>query len=59
MGGGLASRFSLALSRVIDNTTEDPDEQQEFLGLICELNSHQDLTMKLSNQQKICSVLKN
>jgi len=56
MGGGLASRFSLALSKIIDNTAatvdqqQDEDEVQEFLGLISEINSHQDLTMKLNNQ---------
>lgn len=63
MGGGLASRFSLALSRVIDNTApttdgqspgnihenHDDDDMQEVFQLIEELNKHSDLTVKLSN----------
>ena len=70
MGGGLASRFSLALSRVIDNTApttdgqspgnvlenHDDDDMQEVFQLIEELNKHSDLTVKLSNQSKICSI---
>lgn len=68
-GGGIASRFSLALSRVIDNTAatadgttekveqaQDEDDIQEIVNLITELNQHQDLTVKLSNQSKICSI---
>eukprot|EP00356_Strombidium_inclinatum_P007475 CAMPEP_0170494976 /NCGR_PEP_ID=MMETSP0208-20121228/14947_1 /TAXON_ID=197538 /ORGANISM="Strombidium inclinatum, Strain S3" /LENGTH=132 /DNA_ID=CAMNT_0010771105 /DNA_START=932 /DNA_END=1330 /DNA_ORIENTATION=+ len=41
--GGLASRFSIALSRVFDNTaatTEDEDEVQELMNMIDELNQH-------------------
>ena len=65
MGGGLASRFSLALSRVIDNTTatsaglishKEDEDMQEIIQLIDELNKHSDLTVKLSNQSKICSI---
>lgn len=47
MGTGLASRFSLALSRVIDNTAttadahaEDDEEMQEIILLIDEMNQH-------------------
>jgi len=65
MGGGLASRFSLALSKVIDNTTatsaglishKEDEDMQEIIQLIDELNKHSDLTVKLSNQSKICSI---
>ena len=63
MGTGLASRFSLALSRVIDNTAttadaeaDNDEELQEIILLIDEMNQHQDLTVKLSNQSKICSI---
>ena len=65
MGGGLASRFSLALSRVIDSNTttsaglisnKEDEDMQEIIQLIEELNKHSDLTVKLSNQSKICSI---
>jgi len=60
MGGGIASRFSLALSKIIDpsaesNTTDatgspiDNDEITQMRELIDELNQHTDLTVKLSN----------
>lgn len=61
-GGGLASRFTLALSRVIDVTADstgpnpDEDDLQELASIIEELNQHQDLTVKLSNNSKICSI---
>ena len=54
LGGGLASRFSLALSRVIDPCQVEHQEDDEIIQLIEELNSHQDLTVKLNNQSKIC-----
>ena len=66
MGGGLASRFQLALSRVIDPTAEssvtgntaaqDDDDITEMRSLIEELNQHADLTVKLSNQAKLCKM---
>lgn len=67
MGGGIASRFSLALSKIIDpsaesNTTgntgdqEDNEEITQMRELIDELNQHTDLTVKLSNQAKICKI---
>ena len=66
MGGGIASRFSLALSKIIDPTTEsnitgntaaqDDDDITEMITLIEELNQHTDLTVKLSNQAKICKI---
>lgn len=66
MGGGLASRFQLALSRVIDPNTEsvitdnttkqDDDDITEMRSLIDELNQHSDLTVKLSNQAKLCKI---
>ena len=66
-GGGLASRFQLALSKVIDPTSANPDgtasprgtddeDIQEIVNLVAELNQHQDLTVKLSNQSKICNI---
>ena len=61
-GGGLASRFTLVLSRVIDNTADstgpnpDEDDLQELAQIIDELNQHQDLTIKLSNNSKIVSI---
>ena len=65
-GGGLASRFQLALSRVIDPTTDsnmtgntaaqDDDDITEIRQLIEELNQHSDLTVKLSNQAKLCKI---
>lgn len=66
MGGGLASRFQLALSRVIDPTSESSmtgntaaegdDDIQEIRQLIEEMNQHSDLTVKLSNQAKLCKI---
>lgn len=66
VGGGLASRFQLALSRVIDPTSEssvtdntkaqDDDDITEMRSLIEELNQHSDLTVKLSNQAKLCKI---
>ena len=56
LGGGLASRFSLALSRVIDPAQFEQQEDDEIVTLIEEMNSHQDLTVKLNNQSKICSI---
>jgi len=67
MGGGLASRFQLALSRVVDPTAEsnatgttaaqeEVDDIAEIRALIEELNQHSDLTVKLSNQAKLCKI---
>ena len=66
MGGGLASRFQLALSRVIDPTAESSvtgistgdgiDDISEIKSLIEEMNQHSDLTVKLSNQAKLCKI---
>lgn len=67
MGGGIASRFSLALSRVIDPTPEssvtgnttnqgDDDDINEIKQLIEELNQYSDLTVKLMNQAKLCKI---
>jgi len=56
----LISRFSFALSRVIDNTAAtiggDDDDVQEIVALIDEMNSHHDLTVKLNNQSKLLSI---
>ena len=49
LGGGLASRFSLALSKVIDPCQAETGEDDEIIQLIDELNSHQDLAVKLNN----------
>ena len=60
----------MALSRVIDITAatasddktvegQDEDDIQEIVNLITELNQHQDLTVKLSNQAKICKIFSN
>jgi hypothetical protein len=61
-GGGLASRFSFALSKIIekdstllDSTCEDEDVA-EVIQLVEELNQHTELTVKLNNQSKICSI---
>ena len=63
MGNGLASRFSLALSRVIETPLPSADLQcdddiAEIITLVDELNQHQDLTVKLNNQSKICNIFK-
>lgn len=63
MGTGLASRFSLALSRVIDTPApsaelQSDDDIAEIVQLVNELNQHQDLTVKLNNQSKICNIFK-
>ena len=63
MGDGLASRFSIALSRVIENPAPGADLQcdediNEIVQLVNELNQHQDLTVKLNSQSKICSIFK-
>lgn len=63
MGTGIASRFSLALSRVIDTPAPSAELQSdediaEIVMLVNELNQHQDLTVKLNNQSKICNIFK-
>lgn len=63
MGQGLASRFSIALSRVTDPAAlegvQNLDEDiGEIVTLLMELNNHQDLTVKLNNQSKICNIFK-
>jgi hypothetical protein len=59
-GGGLASKISMALSRVVwnrANSLNDDDDVTDLIQLIEELNQHSDLTVKLNNQSKICKIL--
>ena len=60
-GGGLASKISMAISRVVWNlnnsSMNDDDDVADLINLIEELNSHTDLTVKLNNQSKICKIL--
>ena len=59
-GGGLASKISMALSRVVynrSNSLNDDDDVADLIQLIEELNMHSDLTVKLNNQSKICKIL--
>ena len=53
MGGGIASRFNLAVSRVMDTPLSSENDISEIMQLVSELNGHQDLTVKLNNQTKI------
>jgi hypothetical protein len=54
-GGGLASRFSFALSKIIEkdgtllNEGEEDEEIAEVIQLVEELNQHTELTVKLNN----------
>jgi hypothetical protein len=72
MAGGaataLANKLSIALFRVISNkphgnnhmvvgSSDEEEEVNDLLQMIEELNSHSDLTLKLSNQSKICKIL--
>tara|TARA_B110000285_G_C15098188_1_gene603375 strand:+ start:1285 stop:1557 length:273 start_codon:yes stop_codon:yes gene_type:complete len=57
----LASRFTLALSKIIDKDNTQVGDQEdsdltELFDLVEELNGHQDLTVKLNNQSKICNI---
>ena len=47
----LAGRFSMALSRVVvaSKQEEEDDDVTDLIQLIEELNSHNDLTVKLNN----------
>lgn len=59
-GGGLASKISMALSRVVwnsKNSLNDDEDVADLIQLIEELNQHSDLTVKLNNQSKICKIL--
>lgn len=59
-GGGLASKISMALSRVVwnrGNSLNDDEDVADLMSLIEELNQHSDLTVKLNNQSKICKIL--
>ena len=61
IGGGLASRFSLALSKIMDkfegqDAGNDDEDIGEIIQLVDELNGHSDLTIKLNNQSKICNI---
>jgi hypothetical protein len=61
-GGGLASRFSLAISKIIEKDSilldegEEDEDIAEVIQLVEELNQHTELTVKLNNQSKICSI---
>lgn len=58
--GGLASKISMALSRVVwnrNNSLGEDDDVADLMQLIEELNQHSDLTVKLNNQSKICKIL--
>lgn len=60
VGGGLASKISMALSRIVynrNNSMNDDDDVADLIQLIEELNQHNDLTVKLNNQSKICKIL--
>lgn len=60
IGGGLASKISMALSRVVynrNNSLNDDEDVADLIHLIEELNQHTDLTIKLNNQSKICKIL--
>lgn len=62
-GGALGNKIGLAVSRIIGNTSaltaNDEDEIAELIQLIQELNTHQDLTIRLTNQTKLCRILDN
>lgn len=61
-GGGLASRFSFALSKIIEKDSsvldqgEEDEDITEVIQLVEELNQHTELTVKLNNQSKICNI---
>lgn len=56
-GGGIASKMALAISRIVksgqNERLEDDEEIRDLINLIEDLNSHSDLTEKLTNQSKI------
>ena len=58
----LASKINMALSRVISSNSNgniliEEDDMTDLMSLLDELNSHTDLTVKLSNQSKVCKIL--
>ena len=58
----LASKINMALSRVINSNSNgniliEEDDMTDLMSLLDELNSHTDLTVKLSNQSKVCKIL--
>ena len=60
----LASKINIALSRVISSNSNanlllEEDDMGDLMALLDELNSHTDLTVKLSNQSKICKILQS
>jgi hypothetical protein len=64
----LANKLSMALSRVISNkptqqmvvgSSDEEEEVNDLIQMIEELNAHSDLTIKLSNQSKICKILEH
>ena len=60
----LASKINIALSRVISSNSNanlllEEDDMGDLMALLDELNSHADLTVKLSNQSKICKILQS
>lgn len=60
IGGGLASKISMALSRVVynrANSLNDDEDVADLMSLMEELNQHTDLTVKLNNQAKLCKML--
>ena len=60
LGGGLASKISMALSRVVynrANSLNDDEDVVDLMSLMEELNQHTDLTVKLNNQSKLCKML--
>lgn len=56
-GGGIASKIGLAMSRIVQSgqneRLEDDEEIRDLINLIEDLNSHSDLTEKLTHQSKI------
>jgi hypothetical protein len=59
----LASRFSFALSKIIEKDSsllkqdnQEDEDITEVIQLVEELNQHTELTVKLNNQSKICSI---
>ena len=58
-GTGLANKISNAISRILSNqscTLED-DDVADLVSLLKELNSHTELTVKLSSTNKINTIL--
>ena len=58
-GTGLANKISNAISRILSNqscTLED-DDVADLVSLLKELNSHTELTVKLSSTNNINTIL--